>query len=172
MFGRCYFKSAVSFLFFIAFISIAAPAEGFGQEKEPVFINLGDLARNTNYSSPEEAEYYTAKYSVPAGKRLVIEQIFAEIRVPLNVKAHGKIRIDTSYSWGSNSQYIPITLTNQGTDEGDKTVHNSSQLMKLYINNPANSGYTKKVSFMIWPQSNGYSSGTNIAFSGYLEDMP
>jgi hypothetical protein len=159
MFGKGDHKIRIYILFVVIAI---APVAGYGQAKEPLLLNLGSFQSSGSY-------IVSTKYTVPAGKRLVIEQIFVEVTVPTGGRARGSVRVETVYTYGSSAQYLPFQFTSQGTIS-DETVYSSSQPMKIYVTNPANSGYTKKVCFYVTGHGGTYISGDWASISGYLED--
>ncbi|HTH36378.1 MAG TPA: hypothetical protein VL572_00345 [Pyrinomonadaceae bacterium] len=162
MFGKGDHKVRIHILFIV--VLAIAPVVGYGQAKEPLLLNLGSLKQDASSTT-----YVSSKYTVPAGKRLVIEQVFIEVVVPSGSRPRGNVRVDTGYTWGSSAQYLPFLFTSQGTLSDDEAVYTASQPMKIYVNNPANGGYTKKISFYITVTS-GYASASQVSMSGYLED--
>ena len=162
MFGKGDHSLRIHILFIV--ILAIAPVVGYGQAKEPLLLNLGSFQISGNSST-----IISTKYTVPAGKRLVIEQVFVEVTVPTGSRARGSVRVETGYTYGSSAQYLPFQFTSQGTIS-DETVYSSSQPMKIYVTNPAKSGYTKKVCFYLTGHGGTYISGDWASISGYLED--
>jgi hypothetical protein len=167
-------KNAV-LVVFIAIIAVASPIAGYAQnnDKEQILFNLGPLKSDGNGYSIPSYFWYTYSYSVPAGKRLVIEQVFLEIRTNTSAgKPTAKLQIlafDPVTLDENTKASVPIALSNQTTSS--EGIFVTSQLMKLYVN-PI-SGKTTKVRFYVDPQSSTmlhYSNGSY--FSGYLEDAP
>jgi len=158
----------------IAFIAIVFAGIGNGQEKEPVVASLGPLQSNGNEYNTPYYEFWTYTYSVPAGKRLVIEQVFFEVLASqTGLKAQARIKVATYQSTTLvGTRYYPIQLTN--ISNSDETILSTSQLTKLYITNPSASGKTVKVSFLLIPSNPTikFLSQGDSAISGYLEDAP
>lgn len=137
--------------------------------REPVFIDLGGLLRNQNYGSCCDSMYESnITYTVPAGKRLIIEQAFINVRVPAGAKVSGFLLITTATNSGGSYERIPVVFTQQGSDVYGRSIFVASQAAKLYLNPEA--GKTKRVSVEVIPQSNDDSSGHFLYISGYLED--
>jgi len=164
-------KNAVCLSLFIGFTALISPVVSLGQDKEPVSISLGNLIQDNTVYYSSGSRHYSSSYTVPQGKRLVIEQVFLEIDVPAGVKAQGSIKVATTTSWGGYGRYYPLQLINQGTDPFGATVFSTSQLMKLYVSNSATSGNTVKVSFLVHTSSTAGCTG-EVHISGYLEPAP
>ena len=89
--------------------------------------------------------------------------------MPVGTKPRGYSRVETSTTYSWSGQYLPFQFTNQGNLFDVETIYSSSQAMKTYVTNPANSGYTKKVCFYISAPS-GSATGNYASLTGYLED--
>ena len=166
-------KNTVLVLFIGILIAVASPIGGYGQDKEPVLFNLSGLKSEGNGYSIPYYFWYTYSYSVPAGKRLVIEQVFLEIRTSTGAgKPTAKLQIlasDLTTGDESTKASLPLALSNQTTSS--EGIFVTSQVMKAYVN-PI-SGKTMKVRFYVDPQGSSYLHYSNGSyFSGYLEDAP
>src|SRR5262245_36180694 len=95
--NRDHAKKAIRLSLLFLWIGIVA-STGFGQnEKEPVLVRLSEFDQTYHSEASGLTRYQTSAFQVPQGKRLVIEQIFFELKSGSStVKPTAKIQINAN----------------------------------------------------------------------------
>lgn len=100
-------------------------------------------------------------FTVPAGKRLVIEHVSLLCVAPTGQKL--RVRIDAT---AGGSAFHQLPLANEGSFQGGKDDHKASQQTRIYAD-----GGTE-VYFRVARNSASGVAGVNASVSGYLVDVP
>jgi hypothetical protein len=110
-----------------------------------------------------------AGYTVPTGKRLVVEHISARVRVPQGMQA-GVVLHSGLETAGDIAVQVPLK-TELLSEGGGNAVFIVSQPVTVY----AESTLNNKLQLSVW-SGGSLSSGGNVAFTGtltgYLTDVP
>ena len=166
---------SIRFFVLIGIATLALTLSVSGQSERTV-ITLGSFVEDTSIVHCCMTHLKTPQYTVPTGKRLVIEQIFFQLETAGAASAQGFIEVTTTTtapSYSVNRQFYPLQLANQGLTYGGEAIIGTSQMMKFYVANPLNLSVSKtvKVRFIARVHGHGYTSGNDNAISGYLETL-
>jgi hypothetical protein len=159
----------------IGFATLAFTLSANAQVDRTV-ISLGSFVEDTSLLHCCITNLKTPQYTIPTGKRLVIEQVFFQLETAEAATAQGFIEVTTTTtapSYSVNRQFYPLQLANQGLTYGGEAIIGTSQMMKLYVTNQFNLTISKtvKVRFIAKVHGHGNSTGYDNAISGYLETL-